>query len=164
MGFGKDGKGVILYEQVAITLGALAARDVEAADANYSMSDDFRIIKSEYYMDYGTQAAGDVIIVGIADGELTAAEIEECIEASPTDRNDNLTNERAMRPVWPLEILGENSTGSGNLLKEGSTSLKWTFSDAEAWQWWAYNLDASNALTTGGIVFIFAKHFGVWVT
>lgn len=163
MGFGKDGTGTILYNYQVVTLGTLAARDVAVSGA-YPLAEDFRYLKSQYFLDFGTQAVGDNILIGLADGELSSAEVEECIESIPTDRNDNLQNERAMRPVWPLEILGENSAGGGVLQIKGESKPRWTFSDTDGWRWFVYNLDTGIAITTGSTVTIFEKVFGVWVT
>ncbi len=164
MGFGKDGKGIILWDAVTITLGTLAARDVLGADSGYTgITEDFRILKSKYYLDWSTQAVGDVILIGIADGQMTDAEIEEALEARPVENNDVPAIERAGRAVWPLAILGENSGGSGHLVFQMEENLRWTFSKAEGWRYWAWNLSTSTALTTGGIVSFIAKHFGVWV-
>ncbi len=163
MGFGKDGKGAILYDKVTIVLGALAAQDVISTASDYTaLEQDFRILKSEIWMDYGTQAVGDNILVGIAGGNVSAAAVESALESRPLESNSLLTEE-SMRAVFPLQIMGENSAGSGILQAQLEKNLRWTFRQEDGWNWWAFNLDDSVAITTGGEVTIFAKHFGVWV-
>ncbi len=162
-GFGKDKKGAILYDHIDFDLATLAARDVVSGNSSYTaLEQDFRILKSDFFVDFAPQAAGDIILWGIADGNLSAAAIESCIEAVPLEQN-SLLNEEAMRAVFPLGILGENSAGSGNLVQKFSHSLRWTFRADDGWVYWAYNLDDATALTTGSELSIFAKHFGVWL-
>ncbi len=173
MGFGKDGKGQILYE-AAINdgaLGTLASKDVVEFGGSYheALEEDFRILKCEYMMAIAPAQAITVldgpIVIGFAAANLSAAEIEECIEAVPVNRGDILL-EKTMRPVWPLEIMvfEDPDTGnSGAFVRKGSFNPKWTFQNPDGWVWWIYNLSTA-ALTTGSLLSIFAKYFGVWVS
>ncbi len=164
MGFGKDGKGQILWSRSSFTVGVLAALDLAANGDGYtSLEEDFRILRTDYYISFAPQAVADILLIGMADGGLTAAEIEEAIESRPQDLNDYPANEQVMRPVWPVEILGDASAGAGPVTVKGTVNPKWTFKSPEGWQWWIYNTSAAAATTTGGIVTIIAKHFGVWV-
>ena len=163
MGFGKDGKGAILYDQVTINPGTLAAHDVIAGNSTYvGIEQDFRILKSEFYMDFAPQAVGDNVLVGIAGGNLSAAAIESAIEARPLEAN-SLLMEESMRAVWPLVNFGENSTGSGRLVANFEKNLRWTFRQDDGWVYWVFNTDDSAALTDASEISIFAKHFGLWV-
>ncbi len=114
MGFGKDGKGVIIYEDLQITVGNLASQAAVAAAGGITLGEDFRMLKSEIHIlmgDPGWGAIGDTVIIGIADGELSVGEIAQAINANgPTDRNDNLLTEQANRPVWPIVTLVGDST------------------------------------------------------
>ncbi len=165
MGFGKDGKGAIIYEKNIITLGALANATTKKADGQIALTEDFRLIKSEIMVVAQGVAAGDApLCFGIADNELTEAEIAEVMEQSgPVDKNDNLRSERAMRPVWPLMYLGDGD--EADVPQDGiyEKVLRWTFSDADGWVFFIHN-DTGGALTTGAVVRFRAKHFGVWVT
>lgn len=168
MGFGKDGKGNILYDVKTITLGALAAADVISATA-HNLAEDFRIIKTEYYMSFlpgSFDALEGPIVIGLASAGLTDAEIEECIECDVQDSNDFPDIEQALRPVFPLEILTQQGDGTnpvhGTWTVKGEKVVRWTFVNDAGFKFWAYNL-SGNALTTGGLVYIFAKHYGVWV-
>ncbi len=172
MGFGKDGKGQIIKERTVITVGNLGATVVvkSAGGIEGSLGEDFRILKTEYFIvqtgEWG--ALGDQVIIGMADNELSVAEIAENLNLDgPIDRNDNLLNERVFRPVWMFNhLLGtstvilEEPTDDGNALVQ---NVKWTFSNPEGWVWFAYN-PLLAALTAGATFIIQAKHFGVWVT
>ncbi len=165
MGFGKDNSGIILYDRITISPAALVALDLAKTDSAITLAEDFRILRMDYWVDYGPQAAGDIILFGVADGALTAAEIEEALEARAGDSNDVPETEQSMRAVWPLEIMGENSAGSGSpsLGTKGSINLKWTFKDPDGWTFWLYNTDSANPLTTGSKLSVITKIFGVWV-
>ncbi len=171
MGFGKDGRGQILYDKIEITLGALAADDVISnTGRSASWTEDFRIFKSEYYLNYTPADNSEgPILVGIADGALSAAEIEEALESSPAEANDAPAIEFAQRAVWPLEIFNISGfagtaevSNEGFLTAKGEKNLRWTFSDQDGYVAWALNLSDS-VLTTGGKVFMFLKNFGMWV-
>lgn len=166
MGFGKDGKGVIIHEDVTIALLTLAGGAVLSA-GNVALQDDFRIIKSEYFarLDGFTVAEGPLLLV-LADAELQDIEIAQACLAQPSDRNDNVENERSHRPVFNCGYFSGNAaTGQvgqsdGRLAEK---TIRWTFSDTEGWEWAILNL-GSGALSTGAVVAVYAKHYGVWVT
>lgn len=163
MGFGKDGKGVILYDKVRLTLSTLASGTVIAAASGITLSEDFRILKAEILgSTKGMTADEGGVVIGLADGELSDAEVAECLNSRPGDRNDNLANEQAMRPVFPFDIVFENQAG-GDLMVKEEIKPRWTFSNADGWQWFAFNI-GSGALTTGTVIDLFVKIYGVWVT
>ncbi len=165
MGFGKDGKGVIFWTQEsAFTLGTLAANDVASLSVESAIAEDFRLISMDWHVVWDSVATGDQnIIFGIAAGGLSAAEIEEAVEANPVGAHDMPAIEQSMRPVWPLGIFNHNADGSGSVLsKSGRTTIRWTMQNGVGWSWWVYNPTAT--LTTGSSLIILAKNFGVWVT
>jgi len=172
MGFGKDGKGEILYDSVnGQPLGTLASQDVVLLPNNYDggvLVDDFRIIKMDYMISVRPAQAVVVfdgpVIIGIAQGNLTAAQIEECIETTVLNRGQ-VESENAMRPVWPLEIimLPDPDAQINELTRKGSINLRWTFPNPSGWVWWAWN-KSGFALVTGSTVEAHAKIFGVWVS
>ncbi len=169
MGFGKDGKGQILWDISTITLGALAANDAVSVTQGSNLLEDFRILKTEYFI--GTKFADNSegpLLIGMAAGGNTAAEIEEAIEAEPNDISDTPEIEEVMRPVWPVTIhILQSFSGTaefstvGKNISEGVLNPRWTMPNPSGWSWWAYNL--GTLFTTGGLVEIAAKHFGVWV-
>ncbi len=135
------------------------------------MQDDFRLIKMEYtfWVDGATFVVADgPLSLWIANGELNLGEIEESIEVQgPVDRNDRLNMERAERYVTQLGVLPfvEASSGVRPLFPmDGSVAektIRWTFSNPEGWVFCVYN--EGTGLTTGGVVHMRAKHYGVWL-
>lgn len=151
---------MIIYENYEGSTGALASKTASAIDSGpkSTVTEDFRLLKTEGCIAAPTLVDGDMLIYGIADGELTSAEIMEALVVVPEDRNDNLGNERAQRPVFPVgELLGTT-----HRVDHFSISQRWTFGNSESWQWWVYN-PAVNALTDSELI-LFAKTYGVWVT
>lgn len=171
MGFGKDGKGVIIRESRTQALATLAAATGLIIGTNLATLERFRIIKAEVYATVIIRTSGDwaSLRLGLADGDFTLAEIEEAIEANgPLGPNDNVTEAIAERPVWTLgETLGRgdadplvflNETGGGKM----SMTIRWTFSRTKSWNWFVYNQGEQG--TTGATVVLRTKLFGVWVT
>jgi len=172
MGFGKDGTGTIIRELITDgALGALATKDV-VAFAGPTIIEDFRILKSELQVEVNIITSGQAhgLIFGIANGELSAAEIEEAIEVNgPLDRNDRVNDERSLRNVRTLGVLTERDpaavSGMVRNAEDGTLLVskhRWTYSNPEGWQWWIYNL--GNTMTTGALLQLKASHYGVWVT
>ncbi len=168
MGFGKDGKGVILREVASITLGTLASEAAIKSTSNIALQEDFRLIKTEFLAVATGMTSGEQIMIGIADRELSAAELAQSIVVNgPVDRNDHVANEQAHRPSWLLATFTEGGVGSdADVLNGGlpvEKTLRWTFSDTEGFNFFGFN-PTSATLTTGAVIRIIAKHFGVWVT
>ncbi len=172
MGFGKDGKGAMIRENNSLSIGTLAAADLISM-ASIAVTEDFRILKTEVMAHVEGLTAGEGIglILGIADAELTDAEIEEALEVNgPLDRNDRLNFERVTRPVWPiaaLEIVDSGGLAQRFIGLNGGPTIewkkRWTFSSPEGFEFWLYN-DAGTPLTTGATLKVLATHYGVWVT
>ncbi len=91
MGFGKDGKGVIIREGRAQAIGALAAATGFLIATKLATLERFRMLKSEVFASIIglTGGEGTGLVFGLADGDLTLAEIEEAIElGGPLGPND----------------------------------------------------------------------------
>ncbi len=171
MGFGKDGKGVIIRQFDAFTLSTLGSQTVIKQGNPLVIGEDFRMLKFEIFADiFGATFvdADGPLLLGIADNELSVTEIKECLEANgPLDRNDRVSMEHATRPVWPYFQISNDSSAnahienSNQMPQEGSP--RWTFSNPEGWTWWAYNM-GTGALTDAGFIRIEVKYYGVWVT
>lgn len=170
MGFGKDGKGVIIRENRSQALGTLATLTGILIGTPLATVERYRMLKVELQASITGVTAGDAngYIFGLADGDLTLAEIEATIEANgPFGPNDIINSNIAMRPVWILggiqqqnntEVLFTNDTGGTTLTEKP----RWTFASTKAWKFFIYNMGAPP--TTGSTVFIRVKSFGVWVT
>lgn len=170
MGFGKDGKGAILRESGAITLSTLAANTALKDASPLAITEDFRIIKSQIFVQLEGDADGPAqpLIFGICSDELSVTEISECIEAEgPLDREDRLKVERAERPVFEIcqfdELQSDAITKVPNNGMPIEKVLRWTFSNTSGWSFFVYNF-GSGACVDGGVVRFRAKHYGVWVT
>ncbi len=171
MGFGKDGRGAIIKERTSVALGTLGQNVVIKVDgAPVVLTEDFRILKSEVYAEIigltGGEGAG--LLLGIANDELTVAEIAEAINLSgPVDRNDRVAQERSERAVWLISALDElgGATVGRYHGQQGGPMIewkkRWTFSNPEGWIFFLFNEDA--ALTTGATIRIVATHYGVWL-
>ncbi len=172
MGFGKDGKGVIIYDSVVEGFGVLASLDaiIFTGRANGAMAEDFRMLRLDYWMSVipssGAFVLDGPVLVGIAHGALSAAQIEASLESIVVDQGSITPMEEANRPVFPLELFlipELDVSDAATLVRKGSANIRWTFNNLDGWVWWAYN-NSSDALITGSIFNVLAKAFGVWVT
>ncbi len=167
MGFGKDGKGVIITEQRSQALSTLAAQTALLIGTKLAMDEDFRMLKAQVHCHISSLDAGDAnkLILGLADGNLTVGQIGEAIlAAGPLNPNEQPEAERAMRPVFWVGAIA-----LGSVFKDINTNSpicvvkpRWTFQDTESWNWFVYNQSAG-ALTTGATALLITKCFGVWV-
>ncbi len=170
MGFGKQGTGAILRETASVALGGLTNITAIKLASGLAITEDFRILKTELYAHIKNLTGGDGegLLLGLANGELTVAEIVECIEADgPEDRNDRVLQERAERfvkliagVITPLGILNTQflNENGGPMI---TVKPRWTFSDPEGWDYFVYN--TSDDITTGATCTLTAVHYGVWV-
>ncbi len=173
MGFGKDGKGAILRSAESVTLTTLAANSARIITNDIVLQEDFRMLKAEIFstIEGLTAGEGDQLLFGIANGELSEAEIAECLVADgPVDRNDRLATERAERNVKLYSKYQKNASADTEaaLNQEGSGAPlvikhRWTYSNPEGWSLFVFNMGAS-ALTTGATARTIGTYFGVWVT
>ncbi len=173
MGFGKNNTGVIIRDNSAIALSTLGGESAIVVTTDVVWGEDFRALKTEFFalVEGLTGGQGSGLLIGIADGELTATEIEECLQADgPGDRNDNAPKERAERPVWLIGAVVPGNTSADELrfIGAGGSTLmewkkRWTFSNPEGMEFFIYN-QSGVALTTGATVRIDATHYGVWLS
>ncbi len=162
----KMGDLVIGYDNLTLTLGALASLDAISVNSKVDSArlNGFRTTKIEYWIDYLGKTAGEgPIMVGWAPF-AGAALAESAIEADPQSSSDKAAIAEALVPVFPLVMLPQQDTAEnrlGAVLKEEITPM-WSTIEGNTASWWAYNMDGS-ALTAGTIIRIFAKYFGVWL-
>lgn len=170
MGFGKDGKGVIIREQRSVALGALASGAGIIIVTKLATLERFRMLRCEMLATINTLTTGEGtgLLFVLADGQFTLAEIEAAIEANgPLGPNDTVTEDIADRPVWFMgaidretgtEAIFENENGGHMMV----IKPRWTFARTKSWNFVVYNL--GDTLTTGASIRIRGKSFGVWVT
>ncbi len=171
MGFGKNGTGVIIREDTSFALGTIANKAAVQGTA-LAIVEDFRMLKSEVFAVVTglTANEGEGLLIGIANGELSAAEVGEAINAGgPLNRNDAVRTERSLRfcNLFGAIQLDNTTNIEGRFRGEyGSPMMiikpRWTFSDPEGWHFFVYNQGL--ALTTGATLRLNATNYGVWVT
>ncbi len=170
MGFGKDGKGVIIRESRNQLLGALDNQAGIIIDTKLATLERFRMIKNETHAAIVslTSGEGTALLLGIADGDLTLAEIEAAIEAQlPLGPNDSVGAAIAERYTMIIGAM-DRETGTSGIFENDNgghkmaNTIRWTFSRTKSWNYFVYNL--GEQLTTGSNCFLRAKSFGVWVT
>ncbi len=162
--FSKNNMAQVLHERQAITLSTLAALDAISTVSliDTAKENGFRILRTEWFIRLKGVANGEgPILVGMA-ANLSAAEVEVTIESDPQAADTPVDGHNANRPVWPLGILENDGVGSAPSARQGVLKPQWSIPEGSFLNWWAYNLDGT-ALTTGGEVIIYAKHFGVWL-
>jgi len=167
----KESNLAMLYEDItlAVLAPATKAATVVASKADGSRQNGYRIMKTEWMMQYEGKTTGEgPIIWGFAMG-LTAAEVAAALTADPQSSTDDRNAGETERPIWPLGLIDENSVESGDnaataapLQLNGTFNPKWSQPEAQQFIWWAWNM-STGTLTTGLVLRIFAKHFGVWL-
>ncbi len=173
MGFGKDGKGVIIKDRDTITLGALSTITAVKQGAPLAITEDFRMLKGKlhYELAFGTFVEGDgPVLLGICNDELSVTEIAEAINVDgPLGPDDRLGVEQAERAVFlldmdPIEFAARaQGDAEGNIQGHVSIDQRWTYYNNSGWSLFAYNM-GSGGLTTGGLIRLNATYYGVWVT
>ncbi len=93
------------------------------------------------------------IVYGVAHGDYTAAEIEECLEAVGSwDRSDQIAVEQANRKVRTIGVFGailaEETLNNGNPKR---VRLGFILEDGQTLQMWAWNKSGAT-LTTGAVI------------
>ncbi len=172
MGFGKDGKGVIISESREQTLGTLAANTGLIIGTKLAIVTRFRMLKSEVTLNLVATTSGEAggLQLYLADGDLTLVEFEAAIEQQgPLGANDIASAEKALRPTWIVGGMFDRSASvdgtpfhgiNGGPLMEAKP--RWTFGIGKSWNWIIFNHGL--ALTTGSTAKVKAKNYGVWVT
>ncbi len=172
MGFGKDGKGAIIREDVTLAHTTFTARTAQKlAGLSGLITKNFRMLKVEVMAHIQGLTAGeaDMLAFGICNGELTNGEIAECLQPNgPRDRNDRVLTERAERYVTILAYAGPKDNDQLKCFYTGKLGERlivhkprWTFSEPEGWSWFVYN--NGTTLTTGSLSSVVATIYGIWV-
>ncbi len=92
----------------------------------------------------GNQPEDDSMEFGIAHGDYTAAEIEECLESQGSvDFGDKIEQERANRLVRSIGIItGGEAAAAGGAFNDGKpvkTRLNWLLTEGESTVMWVRN-------------------------
>ncbi len=166
MGFGKDGKGVIVRMNEVQALGATLAAVTAILAKNFAFTEDFRAISVNLDMtlDNLTQQEGP-ISVWMGNGNMSLAEVAQAITVQgPLGPNAQTENEQAMRPLYRLGMFSNEQGAGGMQSIHIERNIRWTFSNPDGISFWAFNNDSANALsTTSPVLTICGEIFGVWV-
>ncbi len=141
----------------SLSLGTLANEDVvggdmiggqQVVDNTWMMS-----IRANWTIDDLTVGQGP-IIVGVAHGDYTDAEIEEWIEVNSSISQQNLVeNEQARRFIRQVGVFDGSLVGQSlNDGKPIKTKLKFVLQAGETLRMWAYNFSGDALQTTVPVV------------
>ncbi len=154
-GHGKRRKGYrYLPVDESAAIGALATNVVGKSDLNSTVDNDmwFMSHRGPWSMEQHTPGEGP-ITVGLAHGDYTAAEIEECLEAQASwDEGDKVAQEQARRKVRTVGIFP--GVAALEVLNDGrpiKTKLGFRVQIGETLSLWFWNKDSAT-LTTGTMI------------
>lgn len=151
-------------------LGTLAAQTLTGTDYDESVNERTFISshKATWSISDWTPGAGiGPVLVGIAHGDYTNAEVEEVIENTGSwNEGDKVAQEVAKRQI---RIVGKFESPEGGstfdtILNEGKpihTKLNWILNQGETLRLWAYNLGSQPFATTDPQVRI-SGHVNLW--
>lgn len=139
----------------AVTMGAVAALDVVQGTIHPTPVNPIRVVSTKFayaWADIGADI-DDGMEFGLAHSDYSAAEIEECLEASASiDQGDKLAQEQANRLVRSIGIMPASGvTAGGRVFNDGRqvrTKLNWLIGIGDSIVGWARN--GSGAVWTTG--------------
>ncbi len=118
----------------SIGVGALAAGDVTSGAMTATSANKYRVtsVKASYSLTDRGAAIDDGQQFGIAHSDYSAAEIEECLEATASvDIGDKIAQERSnrlVREIGTITAVGSSAGGGGGNFNDGrpvKTKLNW---------------------------------------
>ncbi len=152
---------------VAADIGALAAQDVFAGTLMNAPADKLRVMSADLYYAWTNKAViDDSAQFGIAHGDYSAAEIEECLEAlTAVDLGDKVAQERTNRLVRQVGIIAGDAGETAGMAapfnggRSVKTKLNWLLSGGDTLQLWVRN-GSGTVYTTGSAI---AASGNIWV-
>ncbi len=154
-------------ESTAFTLGALAPTKAIVAAGPVMVQGGFiTTSKIAWQLQGLTAGEGQGLFFGIADGQLSATEIEECLEAGgPTFEEEDPVAHRTDRRVRILDYIGprgELNPSTTQVAGFHKYETRIAFSEEQSgWKWFAWNHNPS-AITTGAQLRILGTHNVQW--
>ncbi len=142
-----------------LAIGGLVTLDVTSAAATSALTNTLRIMSLDMtwsIVDLGA-ATDDGFEFGVAHSDYSAAEIEECLEATTSmDLGDKVAQERANRLVRTIGIISGNGiAGGGGVLNDGrpvKTRLNWLLSIGDTLNVWVRNGSSANYTTGANLI------------
>lgn len=157
---------ILEYETTSSTGSGLpAARDYAGLVTHALVAAEFRLAKLEgvIHIKPSDLAADQALAVYLTDGDLSNAEIEECIESNQLDPSDRIATEKGRRLVMPM-VDGNGTPIFLNPLQTTagfSMKVNKTFAEGKGWGIGVYGKGTS---PPGGMEFsITEKAYGVWI-
>ncbi len=145
----------------ASTVGALASLDVISNPVTAASANQYRLVSvdaSYAVTDLGA-AIDDGFEFGLAHSDYSAAEVEECLEATTAiDLGDKVAQEQANRLVRPIGVISSSGgiTASGLSFNDGRrirTKLNWLIGIGDTLNLWIRN-GSGVVYTTGASLLI----------
>ncbi len=138
---------------VAGSVGAIASLDVGSFALTGTPVNPTRLISLIASFATADQVTtDDGLSFGVAHGDYTNAEIEECLEATNSiNPGDKITRERANRLVRLIGIIQKDASGTNGSFKSGAKQkirLNWPMAIGQQLVLWFRN-GSSNVYTTG---------------
>ncbi len=172
MGFGKDGKGVIIGVFESTALGTLAQNTALIIGTAPAILERFRMLKWQGTVGVSglTALEGGGLSMHIVDGDYSLAEFEASMEQNgPLGPNDKVTADIVERFHKEIAVLDDSIDSALTMAmmhgKENAPLIeeviRWTFARTKSWNMICYN--KGPALTTGATLRYQGKAFGVWV-
>ncbi len=132
-------------------LGALANADLISGELVGVADEEYRALSLKLVWAIKGATAGEgPVVVGVAHGDYTSAEIEEWLEATGAmSRGDMIAGEQADRRIRRVGVFGNE--GVSETLNDGkpmTTRLNWHIPEGKTISVWAYNQSGAT-LTTG---------------
>ncbi len=154
--------GVLPFD-TSITAGNLAA-DAFVATNLTAIAQDAQFVSTDVYISMEAHTAGEgPVQVGIANSDLSTAEIGECLDSVPASQSDIIAIEQARRPVRNVGVLPGLNTDE--VLKNGEPTrikLQWRIRGSSDLQAWIRN-KSSSPLTTGSLIKVWGKVYLRWM-
>ncbi len=144
----------------AVAIGALASLAVVKSTGTSAAANTLRFISIDMSWSITDLAANvdDAFQFGVAHSDYTAAEIEECLEATLSmDVGDKISQERAnrlVREIGTISPTGGTILGSGIAFNDGKpvkTRLNWLMAIGDTLDVWVRN-GSGTVYTTGTIL------------
>ena len=149
----------------SVAMATLAANDVVGGDLTQVSNEAYRVLSLKALWSLRGLTSGEgPIVYGVAHGDYTDAEIEECLENDGSlTRGDKIAAEQSNRLV---RRIGQFDGNAAEIVEADgrpvSTRLNWLMATGDALRLWAWNKSGAT-LTTGGLVLINGNMLIKWV-